>query len=142
MLNRVVAGLFARKTDYPLADHHELEEMIGELPGDNAFKALDEIAGSLESLKGADFSDDRLFEAMRRLSTTSRLTAYPAPKKGNCGRSTTDSGRKRPPRFADADRSGRSDRMDDGLRTGPLPSERPRQISAICSVSPFWVGRP
>lgn len=53
MLNKVASlgGLFAQKSDHPLANPRELRRVLGELPKDNAFKALDEISGWLESLE-------------------------------------------------------------------------------------------
>ena len=69
MLNKVanLGGLFAQKTEHPLADARELRKALNELPRDNAFKALDEIAGWLESLAGvADFPADRLFEVLQQ----------------------------------------------------------------------------
>lgn len=70
MLNKVanLGGLFAQKTDHPLADPRELRKILGELPKDNAFKALDEIAGWLESLAGVEnFPGDRLCEVVQQL---------------------------------------------------------------------------
>ncbi|WP_226441275.1 hypothetical protein [Quatrionicoccus australiensis] len=60
--------LLSQKAEHPLADARELRRVIGELPGDNAFKALDEIAGWLESLLAADeFPLDRVFDAASQL---------------------------------------------------------------------------
>lgn len=70
MLNKManLGGLFEKKIGHPLADSRELQRIIGELPKDNAFKALDEIAGWLESLLAADdFPVERLFETGRQL---------------------------------------------------------------------------
>lgn len=70
MLNKMASlgGLFGQKVDHPLADLRELKQIVSELPKDNAFKALDEIAGWLESLQGAaDFPLDRLHDAVRQL---------------------------------------------------------------------------
>ncbi len=70
MLNKVgnLGGIFANKELHPLADARELKRITSELPKDNAFKALDEIAGWLESLMAADaLPIDRLFEAVRQL---------------------------------------------------------------------------
>ena len=56
------------KMGHPLADPRELHRVIDEIPGDNAFKALDQIVGWLESLQGVpDFPEDRLYEAVSRL---------------------------------------------------------------------------
>ena len=66
MLGKVpsLGGLFGSKTDHPLADPREMRRLIAEIPTDNAFKALDEVAGWLESLlQVPDFPVDRLFEA-------------------------------------------------------------------------------
>lgn len=60
--------LGANKTDHPLADPKELKRAVSELPVDNAFRALDEAAGWLESLLAThDFPLDRFFEAVRQL---------------------------------------------------------------------------
>lgn len=70
MLGKVanLGGLFGNKSDHPLADPRELRRLIAEIPTDNAFKALDEVAGWLESLQQVtDFSPERLFEAVRQL---------------------------------------------------------------------------
>lgn len=70
MLNKVanLGGLFAQKTDHPLADLRELKKVLSEIPKDNAFKALDELAGWLESLAGVDdFPADRRYEVVQQL---------------------------------------------------------------------------
>ncbi len=62
------------KTDHPLADPRELKRALSELPGDNAFRALDEVAGWLESLQSAqDFPVDKLFEAVRLLDEAAQI---------------------------------------------------------------------
>ena len=69
MLNKVanLGGLFAQKSEHPLADARELRKVLSELPRDNAFKALDEIAGWLESLAGvADFPAGRLYDVLQQ----------------------------------------------------------------------------
>lgn len=70
MLNKVanLGGLFAQKADHPLADLRELRKVLSEIPKDNAFKALDELAGWLESLAGVDgFPADRRYEVVLQL---------------------------------------------------------------------------
>jgi len=70
VLNKVgnLGGIFGQKALHPLADSRELKKIVSELPKDNAFKALDEIAGWLESLQAADeLPVDRLHEAVRQL---------------------------------------------------------------------------
>lgn len=63
-----LGGLFGQKDVHPLADLHELKKIINELPKDNAFKSLDEIAGWLESLQTtSDVAVDKLYEAARQL---------------------------------------------------------------------------
>lgn len=60
--------LLSQKTDHPLADPRGLRRVLAELPGDNAFKALDEIAGWLESLLATDECPlDRVYEAAMQL---------------------------------------------------------------------------
>ena len=69
MLNKVagLGGLFAQRTDHPLANARELRRLLSELPKDNAFKALDEISGWLESLEGADnFPSGTLYEVLEQ----------------------------------------------------------------------------
>jgi hypothetical protein len=69
VLNKVakLSGLFAQKTEHPLADARELRKVLVELPRDNAFKALDELAGWLESLAGVDdFPADRLYDVLQQ----------------------------------------------------------------------------
>lgn len=70
MLHKItnLSSLFAPALAHPLADAHELKRVLGELPQGNAFKAVDEIAGWLESLQAAgDVPVDRLYEAVQRL---------------------------------------------------------------------------
>lgn len=70
MLNKMggLGGLFDKRNGHPLADARELQHIVSELPKDNAFKALDEIAGWLESLLVAEsFPVDRRYEAARML---------------------------------------------------------------------------
>ncbi len=63
-----LGGLFAQKSDHPLADARGLRKIISELPRDNAFKALDEVAGWLESLAGLDdFPAERRYEVVLQL---------------------------------------------------------------------------
>ena len=63
-----VANLFSARPDHPLADPKEFRRILSELPIDNAFKALDEVAGWLESLQNStDFPEDILFETVRQL---------------------------------------------------------------------------
>lgn len=68
MLNKMkLGGLFAPKADHPLAEPREFRRILGELPQDNAFKALDEIIAWFESLVGAEnFPPERLFEVLRQ----------------------------------------------------------------------------
>lgn len=66
MLSKVpgLGRLLSQKTDHPLADPRGLRRILAELPGDNAFRALDEIAGWLESLLATDECPlDRVYEA-------------------------------------------------------------------------------
>lgn len=63
-----MGSLFGQKEGHPLAEPRELKKIIAELPKDNAFKALDEIVGWLESLLAADdIPVDRFHEAARQL---------------------------------------------------------------------------
>lgn len=70
MLKQVnnLGGIFARKDLHPLADAAELKRILAALPKDNAFRALDELAGWLESAQAADqLPLDRLYEAARQM---------------------------------------------------------------------------
>jgi hypothetical protein len=70
VLNKVASlgGIFAQKIDHPLANVRELRKILGELPRDNAFRALDEISGWLESLDGVSgFSTSTLCEVLEQL---------------------------------------------------------------------------
>lgn len=70
MLNKMgnLGGLFDRRNGHPLANPRELQQIVSELPRDNAFKSLDEIGGWLESLAVAEgFPADRLFIAASQL---------------------------------------------------------------------------
>lgn len=52
---------------HPLADRQGVDDILAALPPDNAFKALDEIAGWLESLEAAaDFPVASLYEVLVR----------------------------------------------------------------------------
>lgn len=64
-----LGGLFGQaKSEHPLADAKEFRRILGELPSDNAHKALEEIAGWLESVRGADdIPGDKLFDIVRQL---------------------------------------------------------------------------
>lgn len=63
-----LGGVFAQKDVHPLMNDREFKRILVELPKNNAFKALDEIAGWLESLQAADdFPADRVYEVARQL---------------------------------------------------------------------------
>lgn len=47
-------GLFSSKSQHPLADEIEVKRIISELPGDDAFRALDEIMRWLDTLDGEE----------------------------------------------------------------------------------------
>ena len=56
------------RPDHPLADAKELKRILAEIPLDNAFKAVDELSGWLESLASADgFRADLLFDVLRQI---------------------------------------------------------------------------
>jgi hypothetical protein len=60
--------LFSSRPEHPLGDPKELRRVLADLPTDNAFKALDEIYGWLESLQSADdFRVDQFFDTVRQL---------------------------------------------------------------------------
>jgi hypothetical protein len=64
----MILNLFSSRPDHPLGEPKELKRVIGELPLDNAFKAVDEIAGWFESLQHADdFRVDHYFEVVQQL---------------------------------------------------------------------------
>jgi len=63
-----LGNVFGQKDLHPLADGRELKRILDELPRDNAFRALDEIAGWLESLQATEeCSPDRVYEVARQL---------------------------------------------------------------------------
>lgn len=64
-----LGGIFGQKNEgHPLATAHDLKAVLAAIPTDNAFKALDEVIGWIESLRGADdFPGERLFETVRQL---------------------------------------------------------------------------
>ncbi len=75
MLNKVtgLGGMFAQKAEHPLLDPRELRRVLSELPKDNAFKALDEIAGWLESLLAThDAPLDRIYPIVTQLDDLAR----------------------------------------------------------------------
>lgn len=62
------AGLGGVRSDHPLAAPRELRRIVGEIPRDDAFKAVDEILGWLESMQGAgDLPPARLADALTQL---------------------------------------------------------------------------
>lgn len=64
----MIMNLFSSRPDHPLADAKELKRIIAELPLDNAFKAVDDISGWIESLSNADgFGVDLIFDVLRQL---------------------------------------------------------------------------
>jgi hypothetical protein len=70
MLNKLrgLGAIVGQKIDHPLGDPRELRRILGEIPGDNTFRALDEVVGWLESMANAAvFPEDRLYEAVSRL---------------------------------------------------------------------------
>ena len=75
MLTKVpgLGRLLGQKTNHPLDDANEMRRIIAELPSDNAFKALDEIAGWLESLQVVnEISPATIYEAASRLEDAAR----------------------------------------------------------------------
>lgn len=76
MLNKLgnLGGIFGQKDVHPLLDEREFKRILRELPKDNAFRALDEIAGWLESLQAAvDCPADRAFEVLRQLDDAAQV---------------------------------------------------------------------
>lgn len=64
----MILNIFSSRPDHPLADAKELKRILAEVPHDNAFKALDELAGWLESLGNAEgFRIDHIFEVLRQI---------------------------------------------------------------------------
>ena len=64
-----LGGIFGQKDGrHPLETARDLKKVIDDVPKDNAFRALDEVVGWIDSLRGADeFPADRLFETVRQL---------------------------------------------------------------------------
>ena len=74
----ILDKLFAQTPQHPLADPKELKRILAELPVDNAYKTIDEIAGWFESLEQVDgFRTDRLADVVNQLD----LVAQPAIRK-------------------------------------------------------------
>jgi len=66
-LRELGSGLLNRAA-HPLADPAQLRKIVAAIPGADAFRAIDEIAGWLESAAQADdFPADRLFVALTQL---------------------------------------------------------------------------
>ena len=64
----MLLNLFSSRPDHPLAEAKELRRVIGELPLDHPYKAVDEVHGWFESLLVAtDFRADLLFGVVRQL---------------------------------------------------------------------------
>jgi len=64
-LGRLAAG---KKVDHPLADPREMRRIVDQISGDDTLRAIDEVAGWLESLDGvAGFPEDHLYDAVSRL---------------------------------------------------------------------------
>lgn len=60
-------SFFSSRPDHPLADAKEMKRIIADLPLDNAFKAVDEVCGWLDSLHRADeFRIDDYFDVIRQ----------------------------------------------------------------------------
>lgn len=61
--------IFGEKDEgHPLATVRSLKKVIDEIPHDNAFRALDEVVGWLESLRATDeFPAERLFDTVHQL---------------------------------------------------------------------------
>lgn len=62
------SGFGAAKAEHPLAVPRELRRIVDQLPAGDAFRALDEIVGWLESaLNSGEFPGNRLYEALSQL---------------------------------------------------------------------------
>lgn len=69
----MILDLFSAKPDHPLADARELRRIIAELPLDNAYKAVDEVVGWLDSLQNPEgFKLEHLFETVRQLDNAAQ----------------------------------------------------------------------
>lgn len=64
----MILNLFSSRPDHPLADARELKRVLAELPVDDPFRAVDEVAGWLESLANAEgFRAAQLFGLAQQL---------------------------------------------------------------------------
>lgn len=63
----MLGNLFQAKSDHPLADPKELRRFLAELPSDNAFRALDEVMGWLESCQSNELAGFVRFNIVRQL---------------------------------------------------------------------------
>lgn len=69
-----LGAMFGQKEEgHPLASARSLKKTIDEIPRDNAFRALDEVVGWLESLRGAnEFPAERLFDTVLQLDNVAQ----------------------------------------------------------------------
>lgn len=64
----MIMNLFSSRPDHPLGDPKEFKRILSEVPLDNAYKAVDEIHGWLESLRSAEgFRVDHYFDVICQL---------------------------------------------------------------------------
>ncbi len=76
MINKIssLGDLLGKKAEHPLADARGLRQVLADLPTDNAFKALDEITGWLESMAVAtDLPLLRVHEAAVQLEGAAQV---------------------------------------------------------------------
>lgn len=63
----MLGNFFQDRSDHPLADPKELRRLLSGLPVDNAFRALDDIMGGLESCQGNELPGLLRFNIVRQL---------------------------------------------------------------------------
>lgn len=70
--NMGLGGLFSQKSGHPLADMRGLRKMLGEVPKDNAFNALDTLSGWLVSLPFKDLGEEWCFEVLKEIEAAAQ----------------------------------------------------------------------
>ena len=84
MLNKLrgLGAIVGQKIDHPLGDPRELRRIVDEIPGDNAFRALDEVVGWLESLADVRKFSRRSSVRGRQPAGRRSAAAHQAPEPG------------------------------------------------------------
>ena len=66
-------GLFGKKADHPMADMKSAQQLLNDVPRNDALKALQEITEWIESVRdNAEFAVDQRLEVLRLLDESAR----------------------------------------------------------------------